>query len=31
VELSKAPIVPFNIFTYVRYYHVKAIGDETTL
>jgi hypothetical protein len=31
VESSKIPIVPFNIFTNVRYHHMKVVGNKTTL
>jgi hypothetical protein len=28
IETSNAPIIPFDIFTNVRYRHVKLVGDE---
>jgi len=31
IEIVVAPIVPFNIFTNVKYNCVKIMGDETTL
>jgi oxalate decarboxylase/phosphoglucose isomerase-like protein (cupin superfamily) len=31
VELSKAPIVTFNIFINARYQQVKVVGDEAGL
>ncbi len=31
VQTNKTPLVTFNIFTDVRYHHVKFVGDEVTL
>jgi hypothetical protein len=31
VQIGKTLIVTFNIFTNIRYHHVKLAGDEATL
>jgi hypothetical protein len=31
MELGKTLAIPFNIFTDVRYHHVKVVGIETQL
>ncbi len=31
MELGKAHAIPFNIFTYAKYYHMKVVSDEVDL
>jgi hypothetical protein len=30
MELGKTPTIPFNLFTDIKYHHVKVVGNEIT-